>query len=146
MPPIWHDHVVGPTSREFSLSIWTPNREDLVPSVGMDLMTEIGIYVNTVTKEVNWEGNVTPLKPLGAIRSSRYVRATYDFHTMSTVLQDAEERQDRILDSDYSAVETEQYVNGLSDLTTDQKHKLIKVLNNHPELFGGGLGLSLIHI
>lgn len=111
--------------------------------IGMDLMTEIGITVNTVTKQVEWEGHSTPLKQLGQIQRSNYVQAAYSYHTEPTLLQDAEDRQTRILDADYSAVEIEQYVHGLSDLTPEQKQKLTTVLFNHPTLFGGSLGTWL---
>ena len=36
----------------------------------MDLMTEIGIVVDTETKEVRWEGHTTPLKQKGDLKES----------------------------------------------------------------------------
>jgi hypothetical protein len=59
----------------------------------------------------------------------------------SDILQEAEKRHNRILDSDYRKVELDPFVQELEHLTEDEKHTLGKTLKNLPTLFGGGLGM-----
>jgi hypothetical protein len=49
----WIMHVDDKTSREKALY-------DMI--IGMNLMTEIGITVDTIDKVIRWEGNIVPLK------------------------------------------------------------------------------------
>ncbi len=56
----------------------------------------------------------------------------YEFHMIPTSVQDAEEHQLCILDADYSAVNMEYYVHGITHLNSDEKLQLLRV--------GGGLG------
>ena len=58
----------------------------------------------------------------------------------SDVIKEAEERQSRILDADYSKVDIDEYVISLKHLNADEKDKLAKMLKRHTELFSGGLG------
>jgi hypothetical protein len=53
--------------------------------------------------------------------------------------QEAEERQSRILDADYSKFDM-QYVSKLTHLKTEEKKTLTEMLHQFPVLFGGGLG------
>ena len=55
----WICHVDNKTPKEQAMY-------DLI--IGMDLMTEIGIVVDTKTKEVRWEGHTTPLKQKGDLK------------------------------------------------------------------------------
>jgi hypothetical protein len=57
-----------------------------------------------------------------------------------TVLKQAEERQARILDADYSKVELTDFVDSLGHLNPEEKRKLVTTLDQFPTLFGGGLG------
>jgi len=63
----------------------------------------------------------------------------YAIHTDSPLIKDMEERQNRVLDADYSAVDIPAMVNEL-DISSDSKIKLRRTLEKFPELFGGGLG------
>jgi hypothetical protein len=56
------------------------------------------------------------------------------------LLQEAEERQSRILDANYSKVDIKQYVSELAHLKTEEKKQLTETLRQFPVLFGGGLG------
>jgi hypothetical protein len=56
------------------------------------------------------------------------------------ILQEAEARQERILDADYSKVDIDEHVNSLSHLTKEQKDILTKTLKKRTQLFSGGLG------
>ena len=67
----------------------------------------------------------------------------------SDLLQEEERRQSRILDADYSAVDTNDFVNELDYLSTEQQSKLVDLLDEYPDLFKGGLGtlnIKPIHI
>ena len=69
------------------------------------------------------------------------VNAIYALTQDSPVIQQAEQRQQKILDADYSAVDIDDYVNGLTELTTVEKEQLKHMLKRHPKLFQGGLGV-----
>jgi hypothetical protein len=57
------------------------------------------------------------------------------------ILQEAEKRQNRILDADYCKVELDTYVQELAHLTKDEKQLLGDRLKKFPRLFGGGIGM-----
>jgi hypothetical protein len=57
------------------------------------------------------------------------------------ILQEAEKRQNRILDTDYRKVEVDPFVQELKHLTVDEKQILSRTLKKFPTLFGGGLGM-----
>ena len=108
--------------------------------IGMDLMTTIGIYVDTAQKMVMWGDYSTPLKQRGTMQDSSVMEAMYHMAKESELLKEAEERQSRILDADYSNVDIDEYVDSITKLDSDQRSKLKLVLKSHPKLFGGGLG------
>jgi hypothetical protein len=108
--------------------------------IGMDLMTEIGIFVGTEAKQIRWGESTTPLKNRGDMQNHNFMEAMYHLATDVPNLQEAEERQKRILDVDYSQIDTDDYVESLSKLTEQEKDELKTVLRSHPTLFGGGLG------
>ena len=126
----WVCHVDEKTEKEHALY-------DMI--IGMDLMTAIGVYVDTENKVIHWEGNITPLGMRGLDQET--VNAIYAITQDTSVVQQAEERQQKILDADYSQVDIDEYVNSLSDLTTVEKEQLKFLLHKHPKLFQGGLGI-----
>ena len=107
--------------------------------IGMDLMTELGLYVNTETKELVWDGHTVPLKEHGEMRDMDTVKSIYHATVNPTVVE-AEERQARILDADYSKKDIDQFVTELKHLDTDEQSMLSRLLHQYPVLFGGGLG------
>jgi hypothetical protein len=56
------------------------------------------------------------------------------------ILQEAENKQNCILDADYHKVEVDPFVQELEQLTYE-KLKLSKTLNKFPTFFGSGLGM-----
>ena len=60
--------------------------------IGLDLLTEIGLYVNTETKMLYWEGHTAPLKERGALGSTFMLQELYAM-SVNPVLKEAEERQ-----------------------------------------------------
>jgi predicted aspartyl protease len=128
----WIVHVNKKTSREMAAY-------DMI--IGMDLMTAIGIFVNTRDKTVEWEGHAISLKERGELQNHEALN--YIYHTVNapSVIMEAEERQSRILDANYEAVNVKEYVNEIKHLSDEEKSALTKVLQRHPKLFGGGLGI-----
>jgi hypothetical protein len=65
------------------------------------------------------------------------------YHTENEpdILQEAEKRQNRILDADYRKVEVDPFVEELKHLTMDEKQILSKTLKKFPTSFGRGLGM-----
>ena len=109
--------------------------------IGLDLMVELGIFVNTATLTVDWEDHSAPLKPRGYLSESDNMEALYHLYQEPPVLQQAEERHNRIVDADYSAVDIRDHVSTLTHLSTKEKELLIKVLSAQTNLFKEGLGL-----
>ena len=109
----WVCHVDESTKKENALY-------DMI--IGVDLMTAIGIYVDTNDKVIRWEGNHTPLGMRGLDQET--VNDIYAITQDTPVIQEAEARQSKILDADYSAVDIDDYVDGLTDLTTIEKEQL----------------------
>jgi hypothetical protein len=108
--------------------------------LGMDTMTKIGLSVNTAEKCITWEQSSTPLKRQGAVQSHCIRHHTYALSVAAPVLQEAEERQSRILDADYSKVNIKQYISELTHLKTEEKKALTEIVRQFPVLFGGRLG------
>ncbi len=108
--------------------------------IGSDLMEDLGIILDYSEKEVRWEGHTVPMKERGTLKDDDTLQFLYEIHTEPPQIQEAEERRDRILDADYSAVDIDKYVCEQKHLDSDQKAKLQEVLKSHPTLFGGGLG------
>ena len=88
-------HVDDKTSRDKSTY-------DMI--LGMDLMTKIGIFINTAEKMIHWEGTQIPLKIRGTLTDREHLHNLHDMcqSSYSTTLMEAEQRQSRILDADRS--------------------------------------------
>jgi hypothetical protein len=88
----------------------------------MDCMCSLGIYVNTEEKVITWEGNSIPLKEWGELQDLEQLQyldsMTVD---MSPLLIEAEEWQSRILDANYDKVDPDEFVRGLSNLSTTEQ-------------------------
>ena len=107
--------------------------------LGMDLMVELGIFINTRDKVIEWEDNVVPLKARGQLNQVG-IEALYHMSVEAPILQQAEARQKRILDADYSKVDLQEFMDELTYLSTEERQQLLRCLQSHPTLFGGGLG------
>ena len=126
----WICHVDANTNREHAMY-------DMI--IGLDLLTEIGLFVNTETKCISWQGHSAPLKHRGALQNSFVLQELYAM-SVNPVLEEAEQRQARILDADYSKPDIDEYVKELQYLSVEEQQQLSEVLNQFPTLFGGGLG------
>jgi hypothetical protein len=109
--------------------------------MGMDLMTSIGITVECEQRCIRWGGTEIPLKTRATLNDNGILHMLYHAANEPDILQEAEKRQNRILDADYRNVEVDPYVQELAHLTKEEKQVLGETLKKFPTLFGGGLGM-----
>jgi hypothetical protein len=109
--------------------------------IGMDLMTSIGITVDCEQRYIRWGGTEIPLKTRTTLNNDEILHMLYNAANEPDILQEAEKRQNRILDAEYRKVEVDPCVQELKHLTMDEKKMLSKTLKKFPTLFGGGLGM-----
>lgn len=106
----------------------------------MDLLTKIGMVVNTNTLQVEWGNHSIPLKQKGELNDTERVDHIYHMSMEATVLQAAEQRHSRILDADYSAADINTFVDELQYLSSEERKQLGEMLHKHQPVFQGGLG------
>ena len=109
--------------------------------IGADLLTELGIELNFNTQRMIWEGIEIPMKDKHVISDLQNATAIYYQSIEPTVLKEAEARQKRILDADYSALDLDDYAHLETHLSKEQQEQLIRSLRKYPKLFRGGLGV-----
>jgi hypothetical protein len=107
--------------------------------MGMNLMTSIGITMNCDQRCIRWGGTEIPLKTRNTLSDDESLHMLYNAANEPDILQEAEKRQNRILDADYRKVEVDPFVHELEHLTKDEKQTLGKTIKKFPTLFGGGL-------
>ena len=79
------------------------------------------------------------MKCIGAVHNRDMCSMLYSIHTNSSLLQEAEERQNKMLDCNYSKVDVDAMVSSI-DIDDNNKQKLQKTLSKFDKgLFGGGL-------
>jgi hypothetical protein len=128
----WQDHVDDKTSSKEAAY-------DMI--LGMDMMTSIGITVDCEQRFIRWGGTDIPLKTRATLNNDEILHMLYHVANEPDILQEAEKRQNRILDADYRKVKVYPFVQELKHLTIDEKQILSKTLKKFPILFGGGLGM-----
>jgi hypothetical protein len=109
--------------------------------MGMDLMTSIGTTVDCEQRCIRWGGTEIPLKTIATLNNAEILHMLYHAANEPDILQEAEKRQNRIVDADYRKVEVDPFVEELKHLTMDEKQILSKTLKKFPTLFVGGLGM-----
>ena len=127
---------------------WTVHVDDKTPRktaaydmiIGMDLMCQLGINIDCADKSIKWEGNEIPMKTRKIIQDEEVMHMLYYAATTPEVLEEAEQRQDRILDADYSKIAIDPFVQELKHLSSHERSLLAITLKKFPTLFGGGLG------
>jgi hypothetical protein len=107
--------------------------------LGSDFMEALGIDIRYSTHSITWDDLTIDLKPVGTVSDNTTCEAIYFTHTQSPLLQEIEDRQQRLLDADYSKVDLDTMVDEL-DIAPGTKRKLKQTLKKFPTLFGGGLG------
>jgi hypothetical protein len=92
---------------------WQANVDDKTSSkeaaydmiMGMDLMTSIGIAVDCEQRCIRWGGTEIPLKIRATLNNDETLHMLYHAANEPDILQEAEKRQNCILDADYRKVE-----------------------------------------
>ena len=80
------------------------------------------------------------MKEMGSVQDRDFCDMLHSTYTDSPLLQEAEERQDKMMDCNYSKVDIDAMVADL-DITDSNKQQLKKTLRKFEDgLFGGGLG------
>ena len=108
--------------------------------LGLDFIEKLGFQLDFTDKMITWEDHEMPMKPQGFWDSKVNRKMAYTIAQQNSALEAAEERQDKILDADYSKVDLDEYVATLTHLSADQRAALAGALAQYPVLFGGGLG------
>jgi hypothetical protein len=112
--------------------------------MGVDLMTSIVISVDCEQRCIRWGGTEIPLKTRTTLNDNEILHLLYHAANEPDILQEAENRQNRMLDADYRKVEVDPYVQELAHLTKGEKQVLGETLKKFPTLFGGGLGMLML--
>jgi hypothetical protein len=108
----WQAHVDDKTSSKEAAY-------DMI--MGMDLMTSIGITVDCEQICIRWCGTEIALKTRATLNNDERLHMLYNAANEPDILQEAEKRQNRILDADYRKVEVYPFVQELEHLTKDEK-------------------------
>ena len=107
--------------------------------IGSDIMTEIGIDLFSVNLQLTlyktrWCPRSFVLE--GELSDEKYYEQLYNKHTDSPILQQMEELQGEIFDTNYTKVDIDVIVDGL-DIQRSSKRTLKVTLKKYPKLFGG---------
>jgi hypothetical protein len=78
--------------------------------MGMNLMKSIGITVDCEQRCIRWYGTEIPLKTRTTLNDNDILYMLYHAADGPDILQEAEKRQNRILDAEYRKVEIDPYV------------------------------------
>jgi hypothetical protein len=87
--------------------------------MGMDLMKSIGITVYCEQRCIRWGGTEIPLKTRATFNNDEILHMLYNAANEPDIMQEAEKRQNRILDADYHKVEVDPFVQELEHITKD---------------------------
>jgi hypothetical protein len=108
--------------------------------IGNDLLWNMGINILYNEQQIQWNGDSIPLKSVGMLQSKDVCSMLYSIHTDCPLIKEAEDRQNKMLDADYSKVDISKMINNL-EISDTSKSKLFKCLRRFENgLFGGGLG------
>mmetsp|Transcript_2824 Transcript_2824/g.7823 ORF Transcript_2824/g.7823 Transcript_2824/m.7823 type:complete len:1452 (-) Transcript_2824:296-4651(-) len=108
--------------------------------VGTDLMHELGIDLSFSMNSMTWDNVTIPMKNRGVLTNKEALDVAYHVAMQSTLLNQAEDRQKRIMDADYSEIALDTYVSQLNHLNRSQQQQLLATLQRTPQTFKGGLG------
>ena len=95
--------------------------------LGSDVLEALRIVIKYSTRC----SKTIPLKAAGSLAESEIRDALYFAHTQSPLLQEREERQQQILDANYSKVDIDSVVDEL-EISPGSKRKLKQTLKKFP--------------
>jgi hypothetical protein len=94
--------------------------------MGMHLMKSIGITVDCEQICIRWGGTEIPLKTRNTLNNDEILHMLYHAANEPDILQEAEKRQNRILDADYRKAEVVSFVEELKHLTMDERKTWVR--------------------
>ena len=105
-----------------------------------DLLYNMGINILFKKRQIQWNDDTIPLKEMGSVHDREFCDMLHIMYTDSPLLQEVEERQDKMMDCNYSKVDNDAMVADL-DINNSNKQQLKKTLRKFEGgLFGRGLG------
>jgi hypothetical protein len=106
----WQAHVDDKTSSKEAAY-------DMI--MGIDFMTSIVITVDCEQRCIRWGGTEIPPKTRITLSDDEFLHMLYNAANELDILQEAEKRQNRILDEEYRKVEVYPFLQELEHLTED---------------------------
>ena len=95
--------------------------------VGTDLMNELGIDISFSKQKIIWAGATLPMCPRRILTSRKQLKYFYEMTMKVTVLKAAEQRQNKILDTNYEATDVEALCKNMAHLKpADRTTKTIR--------------------
>ena len=70
----------------------------------------MGVNILFKERQIQWNDNKIPLKTVGSVHNKDTCSMIYSKYTNSPLLQEAEERQDKMMDCSYSKVDIDALV------------------------------------
>ena len=105
-----------------------------------DLLYNMGINILFKERQIQWNDDKILLKEMDSVHNREFCDMLHSMYTDSPLLQEAEERQDKMMDCNYLKVDIDDMVVDL-DITDSNKKQLKMALRKFDDgLFGGRLG------
>ena len=100
--------------------------------VGTDLMNELGIDISFSKQKITWAGAMLPMCPRRILTSRKQLKYFYEMTMEVTVLKEVEQRQNKILDTNYEATDVNALCRDMSHLNPAiEQQKLAELLNKY---------------
>ncbi len=117
----WNMHIVSSKTMNYDIII------------GRDMLEELGIIIDFKSKQITWDEISVPMRTMTEMKHDGY------FINDSETITKATARVKRILDAHYEAADLDEIIASCSNLNTEQKQQLKKLLEEFKELFDGTL-------
>ena len=88
--------------------------------IGNDLLYNMGINILFKERQIQWNDDKIPMKKMGSYQDRDMCEMLHSMYTDSPLLQEAEERQDKMMDCNYSKVNIDAMV---ADLVINDSSK-----------------------
>ena len=105
--------------------------------IDTDLLVALEMDLKFSNQAIVWEDLTAPMQ---TEQDQNQDNIAYVLVTEAHILKIAEEKQNRILDANYVAIDLDEKVNAMTKLSAHQKKQLAKTLKTFPALLSGGLG------
>ena len=117
-----------------------PNKQLYAVIIGNDLLYNMGINILFKERQIQLNDDKISMKEIGSCQDKDMCDMLHSMYRDSPPLQEAEERQDRIIDCNYLKVDIDAMVADL-DINDSNKEQLKRTLKKFKNgLFDGGLG------